>query len=163
MRGQVRIELRTAAGERLAVREATNAVMQDGARLLAELFAGTGAPPITHMGVGTSDAPESDKFGSTVLTAGDLDGGTETPIVKEAFLVQPADEIQRVVRVRVRGTLASTQAVGTIREAGLLAKDDDTSFLYNRATFAPIEKGGDHELTMFWEISFPYGDLQWLL
>jgi hypothetical protein len=34
--------------------------------------------------------------------------------------------------------------------------------LYNRVTFAPIQKGDDHELTLFWEITFPYGDLQWL-
>ena len=27
----------------------------------------------------------------------------------------------------------------------------------------PILKGDDHELTMFWEITFPYGDLQWLM
>ena len=30
-------------------------------------------------------------------------------------------------------------------------------------TFSPIEKTGDHELTLFWEVGFPYGDLQWLL
>jgi hypothetical protein len=163
MRGQVRIELRTAAGELLADREASNSVMQDGARLLAELFAGSGAPPITHMGVGTSDAPESDKFSTTGLAAGDLQGGTEAPIVKEAFAVQPPDETHRVVKVRVRGTLASAQGVGTIREAGLLARNDQNTFLYNRVTFAPIDKQDDHELTMFWEVSFPYGDLQWLL
>ncbi len=163
MRGQVRIELRSAAGETVVVREARNSVMEGGARLLAELFAGAGAPGITHMGVGVSDTPESDKFSTTALTPGELAGGTEAEIVKEAFKVQPADEIHRVVRVRVRGTLGEEQAVGTIREAGLLAKGGEQSFLYNRVTFAPIDKQNDHELTMFWEVSFPYGDLQWLL
>jgi hypothetical protein len=28
--------------------------------------------------------------------------------------------------------------------------------------FAPVDKGDDHELTLFWEVEFPYGDLQWL-
>ena len=34
--------------------------------------------------------------------------------------------------------------------------------LYNRVTFAPVTKGDDHELTLFWEVEFPFGDLQWL-
>ena len=49
-----------------------------------------------------------------------------------------------------------------MREAGLLSRDGDAAILYNRVTFAPITKGNDHELTLFWEVSFPYGDLQWL-
>ena len=32
--------------------------------------------------------------------------------------------------------------------------------LYNRVIFSPINKDGSHELTLFWEITFPYGDLQ---
>jgi hypothetical protein len=34
--------------------------------------------------------------------------------------------------------------------------------LYNRVTFAPVQKADDHDLTLFWEVSFPYGDLHWL-
>ena len=65
--------------------------------------------------------------------------------------------------MRVRGTVPAAAAVGTIREAALLARDGDSVRLYNRVIFAPIEKAADHELTLFWEIAFPYGDLQWLL
>ena len=68
-----------------------------------------------------------------------------------------------MVRVKLRGTLPAPAAVGTIREAGLISHDGDSAALYNRVTFAPITKGNDHELTMFWEVSFPYGDLQWLM
>ena len=49
-----------------------------------------------------------------------------------------------------------------MREAGLLSRGDGDPVLYNRVIFAPIEKGADHELTLFWEVAFPYGDLQWL-
>jgi hypothetical protein len=28
--------------------------------------------------------------------------------------------------------------------------------------FPTISKGDDHELTLFWEVSFPYGDLDGL-
>ena len=65
--------------------------------------------------------------------------------------------------VRVRGTIPAADAVGTLREAALMARSGDSVQLYNRVIFAPIEKGNDHELTLFWEVGFPYGDLQWLL
>jgi hypothetical protein len=50
-----------------------------------------------------------------------------------------------------------------VRAAGLIARSGETAVLYNRVTFAPLEKKNDHELTMFWEVTFPYGDLQWVM
>ena len=167
MRGQLRIEMKNPLGLVVEIREAHNAVMRAGARLVADLFAGQGRP-ITHMGVGTSDTPETDAFATPALTnpqdgdAEHLNGGTEAAIPPEAFTAE-LDETSRVVRVRVRATLSPSAAVGTVREAGLLSRDGDAAILYNRVTFAPITKGNDHELTMFWVISFPYGDLQGLM
>ena len=167
MRAHLRIELRSPSGEVLDVREAHNSVMQAGAELVARLFAGQGNP-ITHMGVGTSNEPESEQFDTPALTneaVGDaepLADPIEAPLPVEAFTFT-VDDVRRVVRVRVRGTLPAAAAVGTVREAGLIARGGDAPTLYNRVTFAPIQKGDDHELTMFWEISFPYGDLQWLM
>ncbi|HEU4431757.1 MAG TPA: hypothetical protein VFR51_00080 [Pyrinomonadaceae bacterium] len=145
------------SGETVAVRQEYNSVLRGGADLLARLFSGQGAG-ITHMVVGTSDAPESDAFGTTALT-----DPTEAPISADAFQIDPPDPVKRVVRVRVRGTVPAATALGTIREAALLSRSGDTATLYNRVTFAPIEKTADHELTLFWEVGFPYGDLQWLL
>jgi hypothetical protein len=168
MRAFVHIELHSKNGQVLATRDCSNSVMRGGARLIADLFAGRGSP-ITHMGVGTSDTPESDAFATEALSndaIGDeapLDGGTEATIPIEAFQPPEIDEARRVVRLRLRGTLPAPAAIGTVREAGLLARDDANAVLYNRVTFAPIQKGGDHELTLFWEVSFPYGDLQWLM
>lgn len=168
MRALAHIELRSKTGEIIETRDCANSVMRDGARLIADLFAGRGAP-ITHMGVGTSDNPESDAFATAGLSndaigdAAPLSGGTEAPIPIEAFQPPQIDEAKRVVRLRLRATLPATAAIGIVREAGLLARADDNAVLYNRVTFAPIEKSGDHELTLFWEVSFPYGDLQWLL
>lgn len=68
---------------------------------------------------------------------------------------------KRLVTVKIRGTMPNASAVGTIREAGLLSKGEGGTVLYNRVTFAPLTKGNDHELTLFWDVSFPYGDLQW--
>ena len=157
MRAHLRIELKSMSGETVAVRQAYNSVLQAGAGLLARLFSGQG-DGITHMSVGTSDAPEGDTFGTTALT-----GPTEVPISAEAFQIDPPDPVKRVVRVRVRGTVPAAAAVGTIREAALVSRSGDNVTLYNRVTFAPIQKTDDHELTLFWEVGFPYGDLQWLL
>lgn len=167
MRARLRLELKNLAGEVVEVREAHNAVMRAGARLIAELFAGQGTP-ITHMGVGTSDEPESDAYATEALTnaaVGDvapLQGATEAPIPPEAFLFE-TDEAHRVVRVRVRGTMPPEAAVGIVREAGLISRSGEAAVLYNRITFAPVPKGADHELTLFWEVTFPYGDLQWVM
>ncbi len=166
MRARLRLELRSTAGRTLGVREATNSVMRAGAELVARLFTGT-STGITHMGVGTSDEPESDNFNTLGLSneaVGDLaplQGSTEAAIAPAAFTIE-TDETRRVVRVRVRGTLPADAAVGTVREAGLLSRNGNGAVLYNRVTFAPITKGDDHELTLFWEVTFPYGDLQWL-
>ena len=157
MRAHLRIELKSMSGETVAVRQEYNSVLRGGADLLARLFSGQGAG-ITHMVVGTSDAPEGDVFGTTALT-----GPTEVPISADAFQIDPPDPVKRVVRVRVRGTVPAAAAVGTIREAALLSRSGDNATLYNRVTFAPIQKSADHELTLFWEVGFPYGDLQWLL
>jgi hypothetical protein len=163
MRGRLRLELRDRDGALVDLRVEENAVMRSGAELLASLFSGRGTG-ITHMGVGVSDDPETN-YATTALTnppEGDpdrLEGGTEAAIPAEAF-VQATDEVNRVVRVRVRGSLPNAAAVGVVREAGLLSREGQEVRLYNRVTFAPIRKEADHELTMFWEMSFPYGDLQ---
>jgi hypothetical protein len=158
MRAVMRAELRTRSGELVATRSASNAVLRGGADLLAKLFAGRGKG-ITHMAVGTSDAPEGDTFGTTTLTT-----PVEVEIPADAFQVDPPDAVKRLVRVRVRATVpAATAMAEAIREAALVSRTGDALTLYNRVVFAPIEKTTDHELTLFWEVGFPYGDLQWLL
>jgi hypothetical protein len=157
MRAHLRVELKSMTGETIEVRQEYNSVLRGGADLLARLFAGQG-DGITHMSVGTSDAPESDVFGTTTLS-----GATEVPISADAFQIDPPDPVKRVVRVRVRGTVPAAAAVGAVREAALLSRSGEIATLYNRVTFASIEKTDDHELTLFWEVAFPYGDLQGLL
>jgi hypothetical protein len=151
----------------IETRQARNSVMQGGAELVANLFAGKATTAITHMGVGTSGEPAPDQFTSSALTTAggtpdtSLQGDTDVPIAPGDFIIK-TDPGNRLVRVQLHATLPPTAAVGTLREAGLLSKKDAQSSLYNRVTFAPIEKQGDHELTMFWEVTFPYGDLNWM-
>ncbi len=167
MRATLRLELRGSDGTIVGARDAKNSVMRAGAELVAALFAGTAAAGITHMAVGTSSDEESDTFTTGALKNDDeegtpaLTGGTETALGASQFTVE-TDTAKRVVRVRVRATLPNTAAVGTLREAGLMSIGGPAPVLYNRVVFAPIEKKDDHELTMFWEVTFPYGDLNWL-
>jgi len=164
MKGKVRLELTDATGARLAVRRAGNSVLRSGGRLVAELFSGQGSP-ISHMAVGTNGDPEGEQFATTSLTNEGkqaLAGPTEVAIAANSFEIA-GDADRRVVAVRQRATLPAGSAVGTVREAGLQAGvAAQGGVLYNRVTFEPIDKGDDHELTLFWEVSFPYGDLQWL-
>lgn len=165
MKGRLLIELCNLKGEVIDQRKVENAVMQGGAELIARMFSGQGFP-VSHMGVGISDLPQPDEFNTTTLVndeSGDyepLTGDTDVALPSQSFVIEHNAE-KRVYTVKVRGTLPAAAAVGTIREAGLLAKNESSSVLYNRVIFAPMSKGDDHELTMFWEVSFPYGDLQW--
>lgn len=166
MRATLRLELRDRAGTMLDERVARNTVLRTGGRIVADLFAGAGTP-ITHMAVGTSD-DEPDSVTVATLANDDgtgqpgLIGGTVTPIAAEDFTVE-VDEPRRRVVVRVRATLADAVAVGTVREASLMSRRAAGDVLYNRVVFPPVQKGGDHELSLFWEVEFPFGDLQWLV
>jgi hypothetical protein len=166
MRATLRLEIRDRAGTLLDEREARNTVLRTGGQIVADLFAGAGTP-ITHMAVGTSDA-EPDSVTVTALGNDDgtgqpgLTGGTVTPIAAEDFTVE-ADEPRRRVLVRVRATLPDAVAVGVVREASLMSRRESGDVLYNRVVFPPVQKGADHELSLFWEVEFPFGDLQWLV
>jgi hypothetical protein len=159
---QARFVLRlTRHGRVIAERRTRNTVMASGAQIVAALFAGSGVP-VTHMAVGISDAAPEDT-GLTALT----NAGEEALTGEVLAAVAPAsirfetDDLRRLVRVHMRATLPNAAAIGTIREAGLIARrpDPDGDTLYNRVTFAPVLKQDDHELTLFWEVEFPFGDL----
>jgi hypothetical protein len=166
MQATVRLEVRFADGSVGEVRRARNSVMKLGAELVARLFAGTAASGITHMGVGTNGSPQKPDFGTETLDVNvdrpdDVTGGAMTPVVPADVKIA-IDETRRLVVVKLHATLPKEAANGTLREAGLLAKSGETFVLYNRVTFAPISKSNEHELTMFWEVTFPYGDLNWM-
>lgn len=165
MKGFLTLKLRDKNQQLITERRGGNSVMQTGGEILARLFAGSGTG-ITHMGVGTNDQAHSEGYTTTELAneaVGEipaLEGETQIAIAPDAFTIT-TDTTRQVITVKLRATLPATAAVGTIREAGLLSISEEGTSLYNRIIFDPVVKGDDHELTMFWEVSFPYGDLQW--
>jgi len=62
MRAVLQLRLTDREGRVVATRRAANTVLVSGAQLIAGLFRGEGGP-ITHMGVGTSDADADDVTG----------------------------------------------------------------------------------------------------
>lgn len=166
MRARLYLELTASDGSVVDARAARNTVLRSGGELVANLFSG-GAGPITHMAVGTSDAdPTATVVASLANDDGQggpgLIGLTVAAIPREAFRVSVDEPHQRVV-VSVRATLPEAAAVGTVREAALMSRQGDLDVLYNRVVFPPIDKADDHDLTLFWEVEFPFGDLQWLV
>lgn len=165
MKARLRVQLTAHDGSVVAERHAHNTVLTAGAQMIADMFAGTGGP-ISHMGVGTSDSAPDDV--AVVSLSNDALGGDPALVGETLAVIPPAAfstrvvPERRVVQVRVRGTLPNDAAVGRIREAGLVSIQPTRAVLYNRVVFPPVDKSDDHELTLFWEVDFPFGDLQWL-
>ena len=163
-------ELRDAAGAPIAWRQAHNAVLSGGAQLVADLFRGAGgAGPVNRMTVGANPAPEVPPFTTTELSAsspdtGDLSGERDVALAPETFTVTVDTDGRRIL-VSVRAVLPAgdpadgTGLHGPVAEAALLHQAEDaTRRLYNRVTFEPIDKRAEQELSLYWEVAFPFGD-----
>jgi hypothetical protein len=163
-------ELRDVAGATIARRRAHNAVLSGGAQLVADLFRGAGgAGPVNRMTVGASPAPEVPPFATTELSpsspdTGELSGERDVELAPEAFTVT-VDADGRRILVTARAVLPGgdpddgTGLHGPVAEAALLHQGEDGARrLYNRVTFEPVNKRAEQELSLYWEVAFPFGD-----
>lgn len=164
------VELRDTAGSTIARRRAHNAVLAGGAQLIADLFRGAdGAGPVNRMAVGANPAPEVPPFATTELAAsapdtGELSGARDVELAPEAFAVT-VDADGRRILVTARAVLPAgdpgdgTGLHGPVAEAALLHQGGDgVRRLYNRVTFEPVDKRAEQELSLYWEVAFPFGD-----
>lgn len=167
--GSLVAELREPGGPVLARREAQNTVLRSGAELIADLLSGKANTSLTGVAVGIDPEPSAPPYERSSLTI-TVDGA---PVIENT--VQPlaiddadvfVDEFQ--IKLRFRSVLppgmgAPTDEAATtadIGEAalGVLAEDGEhLARIYNRVVFEPIPKRREHELTLYWEISIPYG------
>lgn len=169
--GRLTAILRPAGGGApVLVRRARNAVLREGAELLAALFTGGGAALDGAM-VGLGEEPPAPPYeGGPSITAPD---GTPrllrpaTALAPTDFTVETLPEELRV-RVAVRALLPATSAVDAqdanrrveITEASLGVLDAAGTGLarvYNRVIFEPVPKTAAHELALYFEVDFPYG------
>lgn len=168
----LRVTLREVGGPPLLERRATNTVARSGAELLAALFTGGLHRGVDAVAVGLGDEPNGPPYEHAALTLARPGGPPEltrtvVPIDPAAFVVEVlAPELR--VRVSLRTLIPADAAVHPdptvdavdIAEAALgVAADDGASLarLYNRVVFEPFRKSRKHEISLYWEISFPYG------
>lgn len=167
--GRLTVAVRDPRGVVTARRRASNTVFLTGATLVGELFAGQAATPVNGMGVGTNPEPSGPPYDAVQLDTNDeggtpLTGPVVVALVGEDVTIGPADELR--VRVLIRGVIPAegAQAVdgGPVRIAeaalGVLSTEGTAlDRIYNRVTFEPVPKEADHELSLYWEVFFPYG------
>ncbi len=169
--GALRIDLVGESGAVLLSRRARNTVVRSGAELVGALFSGGLTTPINGMQVGTNAQPITAPYELAALTTVDetgqpLSGSSSVAIAPADVKVETlADEQRVLVSVRAvlpkEAALAHDGSASFLAEAalGVLATDGSNKLakIYNRVVFDPIPKGKEHELALYWEISFPYG------
>ncbi|MET0389435.1 MAG: hypothetical protein ABW321_25900, partial [Polyangiales bacterium] len=159
-------------GQLVLRRAAKNTVVSSGAELLANLFCGKLLTPVNGIAVGTNNIPLSPPFELGDLTSTDSSG--QPALTRAAAVIPIADfsidrpEGEQRVRVTVRSVLPADAAVhpdetqdpAYLGEAalGVLSADGTRlEHIYNRVVFDQIPKDRRHELSLYWEISFPFG------
>jgi hypothetical protein len=149
-RGRMRLEVRGPGGRVVAERRATNIVLRGGAELIAKLVTGTASKPINQVGVGF--ATEVADAGATALTGKDgVAPPPPTAIPADSFTIDATRP--RAVAISVASVYHPQSELTDVSEAGLLADDD----LYNQVVFEPVTLRVGQDVTIFWEIEFPFG------
>lgn len=153
--GRLRITVRSADGAVLALREARNQVLRNGAKVVAQLFSGKSAQPINRLQLGF--ATQEAAADATALTSSNPPlpplppAALSSPIAPAAFTIDttPAN----MVRLTANTVFTPTVPLANVSEAGLFAGND----LYNQVVFEPISLDPSQNITFFWEIDFPFG------
>lgn len=144
--GKVRIILEDGKGKVIDKREVKNTIVRSGRELVAKLFCGEATDPIGQVGVGSDGTATKDadtglkKEISPRVDIGYIAGQTKYTTTEEGS-----------VKVSLSATFDDNNGVGALSEAGIFSK---AGVLYNRVTFAVINKAKGHRLTLNWEITF---------
>jgi hypothetical protein len=167
----LRVELREVGGPPLLRRVAHNVVARSGAELLAGLFTGGQVKAIDAVAVGIGEEPNGPPYELAGLTL--ARPGGQPLISKSVIAIDPAGfEVETLdqelrVRVSLRTLIPADMAVHPdpaieavdIAEAalGVAGAGEGLARVYNRVVFEPFRKARKHEVSLYWEISFPYG------
>lgn len=148
--GRLHIELRDPEGRIVERRSVDNLITLSGRQLLAGLFTGSLQAPQLQIAVGGDST--ATEIGNTAL-GNRLDAASAS---LADISVTDYQGQQRVV-ARVTATLPATGKPDsqTLQEAGIVAslagKPDQ---LYNRVVFPLINRAGNLEMTLTWEVIF---------
>ncbi|HWK88982.1 MAG TPA: hypothetical protein VNP72_03280 [Longimicrobium sp.] len=142
--GRLTLRLHAPDGRVAHEQTVSNEITPQGRALVAQLFnkemAATPIARVSQIGLGRSG--EKLKAGATTL----VDPLGMTP-------VRSIEQVPREPRtvLRLTGELAEKEMNDALQEAGLFTDD---GVMYNRVTFAPINKSEQFKLTLVWEITF---------
>jgi hypothetical protein len=158
MRGQLTLQRRNAARALVETRTIPNNIVLSGRDLVANMFIGTeGVQPISHVAVGTG-ASEENPLQRVALE--------RQVFHKPIEPIDPSSDLQDVLvndqprrKLTIRALLdfaepdpaANEHQPYALTEAGLFTANN---VMYNRVVFAPVNKTGDFQLTLIWEILF---------
>lgn len=148
--GRLSIELRDASGRLVDARRVNNLITSAGRALLARLFTGSAQSPDLQIAVGRSAAPAQvtdTALGDFVVAA----PATIPSVASGDYEGQP-----RVI-ARVVATLPPTGSADPqpLQEAGILISVTGAKpVLYNRVTFPVVNRAGNLEMTLSWEVIF---------
>jgi len=159
LKGRMYLKVLSPAGKVLHERSAENIVLRQGAAIVARLLSGAaGAVPINAVQVGFG--LEAATAEALVLTPPPPPVPPAAPIPPEALrAVVAADSFSVVtdkpdaVQLLVSSVFHPTVELLNVSEAGLLAGDQ----LYNQVVFEPVTLRVGQDVTLFWEIDFPFG------
>ncbi len=147
MRGRLTVQRRNAASELVETIQVNNSIVLSGRDLVAKLFINEPIDPVSHVAVGTGNAP--------VAAA---NAALATEVFRKA--INPVDPSQHITttdtdkrRVMITAELDFTDANAALTEAGLFNAATG-GVMYNRVVFPPINKTADFKLTLIWEIIF---------
>lgn len=155
MQGFLTIQIHDLSQHLMEEVKVKNDIVTDGREIVAKQFAGIEVDTISHLAVGTGGIkdddtkkdvnPTQDKALTTEVSRKEF---SKTPVVE-----QMGDGHWKVI---VETTLEQDEANDEkLSEAGLFnGEDKNSSKMYNRVTFKPINKSKDFTLTLKWEIIF---------
>ena len=148
--GRLSIELRDPAGRVVEQRRIDNLITRAGRDLLARLFTGAAQGPELRIAVGSQGGEVQP--GDTALGA-QLDAAAATiPSVAIGDYEGQPRVIARVVATLPPTGSADPQA---LQEAGIVVSLPGMEpVLYNRATFPLVNRAGNLEMTLSWEVIF---------
>lgn len=148
--GRLRIELRNPQGQLVHDQRVNNLITNAGRQLLARLFTGAAQGPELQIAVGGDGAPAS---------VGDEALGSQVDVAPASIPSVTIGDFEGQPRViaRVVSTLPPTGKADPqeLQEAGILISLPGAEpVLYNRVTFPLINRAGNLEMTLTWEVIF---------
>ncbi|GAA5787150.1 hypothetical protein GCM10007860_33650 [Chitiniphilus shinanonensis] len=151
--GVLGIVVRDLDGRIVEERRVKNLITTAGRVALAQLMTGGASPGRLQIAVGGSGketAPEQ----TALLDPLDIADAT----VPALGAAPPEDEAPPRVKATVQATLPARGSAGEVQalqEAGIvITLSNQQTVLYNRVTFPPINRSGNLELTLTWEVIF---------